>query len=386
MIGAAIRWFRLVWPPGWAIATFALMYGVLETLHFWVRSFAPHEALAFLVLRDVLVIAALALYGAFRVVAFHPLFRPEYRKWLMLSPWSYRRPLPMGPVFPTLQDLIALALAVVIMHGTYIELRVGAVAAFTISYVVFACLILFSTRIWIEGYLLAFGLGLTIRLDAWRSDAAMVVLALLFPVALVGLWRSLTWFPWDERVEKIGKKMASIQGQQAMLVGTGWPFDHLNPQRKHAGIPTRHGVMISVLLGWWFYAVQSAGPLHDPDFRDGVAFVFIILCGAFSAARFLFYCGGYWPPISIWGRLWTGRWIIPGYDYVFVAPLCALAAMLIGIFLPRGPFSPGLVLAPFLTLVALACLTMGPRLERWRLTGDHRISSHLVQTKDFERL
>jgi hypothetical protein len=66
MIGAAIRWLRLVWPPAWAIALLVLFVGLLEWLHFWVRPVAPYEAVMFLRLRDFLIAGALAwlVFGA----------------------------------------------------------------------------------------------------------------------------------------------------------------------------------------------------------------------------------------------------------------------------------------------------------------------------------
>src|SRR5262249_12037823 len=105
--------------------------------------------------------------------------------------------------------------------------------------------------------------------------------------------------------------------------------------------------------------------------------LFLLLLLSFPGApisRLSLYLSGYLPPISIWGRLTTGRWIIPGYDKVFVAPLLAvgLAAWMSTEILNRN-LDPR-VYVPMVTFVFLAIfLGMGPSLKAWRLTGNHRI-------------
>ena len=49
--------------------------------------------------------------------------------------------------------------------------------------------------------------------------------------------------------------------------------------------------------------------------------------------RLLIYTGPFRPPISLRGRIATGRWVIPGYDYVLLAPLCTLLTALVGLVL-----------------------------------------------------
>ena len=93
--------------------------------------------------------------------------------------------------------------------------------------------------------------------------------------------------------------------------------------------------------------------------------------------RLLVYIGPCRPPISLWGRIMTARWIIPGYDCVFVAPLCTLLVALIGLAvgIVADPAYWGTVVYPLTMAAALiVALNMGPSLARWRLTGHHRIA------------
>ncbi len=89
----------------------------------------------------------------------------------------------------------------------------------------------------------------------------------------------------------------------------------------------------------------------------------------------------YWgrlPPISLWGRVRTLRWIIPGYDQIFLAPLSIFVVETVA-DLARKHFDL-LVVAPvsvFLTL--LIAFNMGPTLRNWHTTGKHRMVPLLVQ-------
>ena len=91
-------------------------------------------------------------------------------------------------------------------------------------------------------------------------------------------------------------------------------------------------------------------------------------------ARILTYVVPYWPPIGLWGRIRTGRWIIPGYDRVFVAPLLSLLAT--AVLVPSIPLFglPWLLAGPACFAITLwIALNVGPSLTAWKLTGKHRI-------------
>jgi hypothetical protein len=95
------------------------------------------------------------------------------------------------------------------------------------------------------------------------------------------------------------------------------------------------------------------------------------MCGI----RLSIYCGSCRPPISLAGRLATRRFVIPGYDQIFVAPLLVL---LIGI---AGPLilwhcEANDSLTAGITMFAMVAVTlgMGPTLGLWQLTGEHRIT------------
>jgi hypothetical protein len=93
------------------------------------------------------------------------------------------------------------------------------------------------------------------------------------------------------------------------------------------------------------------------------------------------------PPISLWGRICTLRWIVPRYDQMFVSPL---TAFLVAILAPFGLVRMGLpleiALPSALSLVLWVVLAMGPSLRHWRLTGAHRIVPFMLGKQQFIEL
>lgn len=373
MIGAAQRWFRRVAPPAWAIALLLLLYGMVEGIYLWLQSWAPWEAARVALVRNDAVIGAAAAYGAFRAVAFHPLFRASYRQWLSLTPWTYRQPLPLGPVNLVWQDVAAVAGLTLLLHDVPWLVWLRPPAAFLAAYLASVCLTLWITKTWREAYALAFGLGLAVWLLPGRWEAVAAVLAGLICIAWLGTRRSLMRFPWDDATARLGDAWASKRDRAAPQVG--WPFSHLHPQPVHPRRDVRHGIVRSFLLGWWVYALFHSVPVHHPDGLPTMSLIYGLGCGVLLLMRIRGYFLAYWPPISLWGRLWTGRWIIPDYDRALAAPLIgAAAAVAVPLALLRMEAPPAPTFAVSLVLVALACLAMSPDLEHWRLTGAYRLA------------
>ena len=137
---------------------------------------------------------------------------------------------------------------------------------------------------------------------------------------------------------------------------------------------TLDDLMWSLLLAWW---ASCFGPfLRDGDrYRVFLLSVSGLLLFASMITRLSLYKIGYESPISPWGRLWTGRWIIPRHDVVFlgpalipIAPGLAFGACLAGGVPWRvaGPIALGVMLS--------AARATPPSLRRGRLTGRHRMT------------
>jgi hypothetical protein len=112
-----------------------------------------------------------------------------------------------------------------------------------------------------------------------------------------------------------------------------------------------------------------------PDLRAGMLRFLAFLSCAVALGRLWIYVCGFVPPISIFGRLRTGKLILPGYDVVFLAPLAVLAtSSLIATLGQQLGLSP-LLYMPVAAAVSVWCgLALPPRREDWQLTGHHRIA------------
>jgi hypothetical protein len=189
----------------------------------------------------------------------------------------------------------------------------------------------------------------------------------------LGIRRTLARFPWQMPAwwEKLGTALKS--GRESPAPGLGWPFDVLQPKPAD-GIRPSDALWVSLLAGWMFYAAAANTP-NASGAQAGLSFViYVYACLASIVCRSFSYLRHHLPPISLWGRIWTLRWIVPGYDQVFVAPLAAvLVAILAPYFLWRIGLPHEIALPAVLTVVLWIVLGTGPSLQRWRLTGSHRI-------------
>lgn len=379
------NWLRVVLPPAAVVVPFLLIYGLLEVsllmAWFW-RGVRPAENEAHYVGAVVVVIAAIA-QGGFRVLGFHPLFRSRYRQWLKTTPWHVGQPLPAGPIHLTVQDAIILALmcTMVIDHGVS-PWRIPFV--FLISYLTFLVLTLPATGSWQQAYLVGFGLGLVVYLG--RQPPAAVIAALaVYAVGYVGLLRSLARFPWNLSPEwdqfltsSMGAQNLNEMLQPPQL---GWPFDSVSPARPACGIGYADSVLVSLLLAWWTWVLISMPP--SPRMQNAMMFIAVQLAIAGGLVRLGIYCSKHHAPISLWGRLWTGRWIVPRYDAVFVAPLVAAAMGTASTALQFWPVPAPFCGALGVFVTFLPLLAMGPSYERWHLTGGHRITPGRINKQQF---
>lgn len=380
-----IRWLRVVLPPLPWLAGFAVLYGVLSAITFWVQwrfgqRFLEAERWALTV--PTLIVGTLC-YGAWRAIVFHPLDRPGYEKWLAATPWTSRKPLPLGPVHLVLQDVVLVACVVAVAWIFGDRWAVHLPALFLGIYLALLGRTLFYTSAWQWGYGVTFGLGLMAWL--WHDLAACFIATLAtYSVGYLGLRRSLACFPWDSKWTQDLRSMAgmSTDAQRLPRSQYGWPFGRLAPTSPALDfhVPLHHAFLMSLLAGWCTFIVISLTPNLEDERKKFLIIVPVVASFA-SILRLLLYSDGYWAPISLFGRLATGRWLIWRYDQVFLAPVLTLVA---GFSLPM--IASALTLDPLfaapigIAVVLFICLGTGPSLKAWRLTGGHRITEGTLRS------
>jgi hypothetical protein len=142
----------------------------------------------------------------------------------------------------------------------------------------------------------------------------------------------------------------------------------LNPAAPPDPISPRHAC-----LGWWAYCVAAPA---DTAGQGREAFGVATMVGLVVAlGRFAIYAVGIQPPAGFFGRIGSGRWVIPGYDRVLLAPLCiTLLTLFAGIGGYLAALNWGVSFAVLsggtVGLVLLLGIGLGPTLRDWRLCGE----------------
>jgi hypothetical protein len=309
-------------------------------------------------------------YGLSRATAFHPAFQSDYRTWLQSTPWTSRKPLPMGPIELVWEDGMFLA-SLILLAATLPEPHaVQLLCAFLLAHLLGLSFSFLLTRTRAPGYATAFGLGLAVWL--WRQPVACLVAAtLVYLIADEGLWQALRSFPWEPwKLPRLTSEMTSVDWQRE---DCGWPYDRMLGEVIELREISRIDALLGCMLGsGWLYVLASL--LGDPKDRSAVMLLAVLPAALSPLFRLIVYGYVYMYPISFWARIWTFRWIIPGYDQIFIAPLCSLlAGPMTGVFLYAWGVPVEVCLPVASGVAVLVALVTPPRLRRWRLTGQHRL-------------
>lgn len=310
----------------------------------------------------------------------HPGINTKYSQWLQFTPWRPGKKLPNGPVGFCFLDLLVLS-ALTFMgwqHDSSLMLLVPIIFFMVYS---LASLGLFGS---VEEYgfcfpLLFFALPLLVY-PFMSLYAAFAVSLTLFSITHVCALQVLKKFPWNMPSWTINEREIR---KSAALGLTGWPFSKLcipvEKDKKNGVKITQSLKFVSALIiGAWFAWLEHAITrtvlsLGTEEFSYSfVGSYVIILIGAtlLSLIRLLVYASKLSGPISLFGRIATGRFIIPGYDKIFIAPLATLvaAATLPPLLNFVGLGLPWICDISILVLFALI-IGLPPGLTEWQFTG-----------------
>jgi hypothetical protein len=375
-------WLRLTLPHDGYVAAFLFVYVLFEAILPLISRLAWGVTVDFFVGNLLLHLGAV-VYAAHRVFSFHPAFSSAYHHWLATTPWTSRRPLPVGPIHLVTQDFLILAfLAGLAWMRHPLVSPAGLILEFLMVYELsLAVSFAFLKMPWFA-YAIAFGLGLVTWLAPGLWPALAVAVA-IYVVSYIGLRRALDNFEnWDlgwmdeQPVLSLSQEKNLDRLRRKIL---GWPYDCIRPQEVAPSIAYRDGTMLSLLVGWWAFVMLSYVP-SDHRFEVGCVLTGFA-CQFAVLTRLAAYCWGYAPPINVWGRIFTLRWIIPGYDQVFLAPLATIGVTVGAIWAQRHLNIPAGIAAP-LTFATIFLFTLNgaPTLKRWRLTGNHRLSPAILMS------
>jgi hypothetical protein len=334
--------------------------------------FAPRFHLAAL---GMIVVAA----GVYRAFACHPLANRKYGAWLAQTPWRYSEPLPLGPIHLGSYDAVVM-LSVAVMAclpPTRWSGIFGLPWLYPVAYGVTVCGVH-----WLAGLrwpvllaLILFGL-----IIATQSLLAIAVsLVLLAPIVWWSIGAVLRDFPYSEpRRRQLGllphalPKDVPVRLPVAPELGDRW----------YHRIGSGEAFVVAATVGWMLYAVASASD-DAAEAELGLRVWCWMIATIVIAVRLGGYVVEHLPPLSLLGRWKWKRWVIPGYDIVFLAPLAAgVAAYLLPSLLIRWGVST-LAALPIATAVTIwLAAALPPKWEVWHYTGHHRCSlTGLINSK-----
>jgi hypothetical protein len=144
----------------------------------------------------------------------------------------------------------------------------------------------------------------------------------------------------------------------------------LSPKFRPPAIPQPANLAMGALAGWWsFCVIKAAG--QDPG--SGFILFFAILAAFF---RIIVYISRVATPFNIWGRIATGRIVVPGFDKVFVTPLAVVVAAMLGsIVIKHSGAWYAVTESVVIAVVWCVLFGGGPTLRSWALTGQLRLRS-----------
>jgi hypothetical protein len=278
------------------------------------------------------------------------------------------KPLPQGPVHLIWADLITLVPLTALAYSNFSFSAPVPVIMFLSVYLVMICITFVAERAFFA-VLCLFLVPFTIYPFANRY-VAVLVLIVLYIICWVGLRQFLRGFPWNTKYWK-ADMVKELREQAISQHVIDWPFRYLNVYET-SGISVFGAFVLSLLLTWWLHVIHWV--VGNPIFFSSL--IMLPICVALFRAGA--YAAIYRPPISLLGRIFTGRLIIPGYDMILIAPIyILLAGTLLPFALGLLGVSLTLIIEISFFMIFFLALSLPPNLREWRLTGAHRISRHV---------
>jgi hypothetical protein len=291
--------------------------------------------------------------------------------WLRSSPWTATKPLPLGPVHVVWQDTVVLGVLAAVAKWHARANPALPVIVFGFIYLVGFTLLLAYTRRRTHCALLGF-LWPAFMLPIVKGRIAILLVLAIIAVIWHGHWTSLRAFPWDFLQSSDLRSGKSVWHTEVRVFrrssDAGWPFVALSANPSTISISRSTSLVLSLLLGWWLYCLFLA--------TDAEASPMIILPWAIFGAllRVAVYCIGISPPFTLWGRIASGRIIVPRFDQILLTPLSVVLLAISGAALIRRfSFYPAVTVSLFASVLVFVLLSGGPTLRRWALTGQYRL-------------
>jgi hypothetical protein len=318
------------------------------------------------------VIAALMVtYALYRGSSFHPVNVKGYGTWLARTPWRFPMPLPLGPVHLVWQDVVVV---LALTSLTFLPPRTEAsLLCLPLGFLMVYCwrlgLTLFRLEVRWATILLILLSALAVLL-ARQPWYFLPIVAAIYGVTYFGISRSLRDFPYTEKERAA---LGLVPFEQLKPPEVSLPIMPASDSNLLIRIGTREALLVGTLVGVIFFSAAFHFR-NEQGFDRGILMIYAVIVSIVMVGRVLVYISGYRAPISLLGRIATRRFIIPGYDRVFAAPLTmAIVSLLLPPLLIVIGVSPLFAVSISLAVIVSLALALPPRIEDWIYTGHYRI-------------
>ncbi|MBW8035113.1 MAG: hypothetical protein FVQ79_05640 [Planctomycetes bacterium] len=194
------------------------------------------------------------------------------------------------------------------------------------------------------------------------------MIAFFYAMLYAGLRVILKNFPWNTSFWKSApiKELRKKAVQNRVI---GYPYRILNAKDFLPSLSLLEVIICSLMITWWLHVIRW---VIDEPYEIAVLIMAAIFISLFRLLTYVTPC--YFSPISIWGRIRTFRFIIPGYDKIFLAPMCILfASVAVPLACLRMGMDKTWSVEITIFIILLLAFSFPPSLKKWRLTGKYRM-------------
>jgi hypothetical protein len=352
----------------------------------------PIQDSAFYTIRIFMICGAAVALAVWRVVAFFPYPGGAYGGWLALTPWQYGMQMPKGSLqlnftdfvmvgalcwLTRLEDAIPVAVPVMIFLYIYIFASVSSTT-----------LAIDPKRYWGKRTLILFVIPFAFYPKvSWES--ALISLAAAYLLCYLHLRDFLKEYPWNT-ISWVFKQEELLAFASRKLPMSGWPYSVLAPDRK-SPLSLKNNTVAKLtfiaLFIWWMHTVIAI--FHSPRNDDsGMFILLVIIVAVVSGFSRLFLLNGTAPPISFWGRILKGYFIIPKYDRIFVAPLIIIAVTVFTVKALSAKNVENVVALTELSIFAILTIATfcPPGIRQWFNTGAFRFARNKMLEKQLGQI
>lgn len=373
-------------PPVWTIIVFLLIYSSMQVpcLIAWhlgkevgIRSTGP---------RCVIVLIFTIFYAFWRVYSFYPNPNGSYGKWLSNTPWQYGKKLPAGAIAINITDIVIVA-SICMLESIFPRFSplipaTVFIVAYTVALYASCLMSTESSKYPIKKIL--FWIIIPFAFFPYPGLVnSLIVIFICWLISHLLLLDTLKEYPWNQD-EWLKHNSDNLTNKNRSIHKVGWPYFFLSPETPIKASRKKWPlVFLCAIITWWLHAGMTFISTFDSGLKNNsLCFIVVIFITSIVVLCRLLFLQNTASPISFFGKIFSGHWLIPKFDKIFVAPIVAILICIIAIsFMPKNTGYAILVSDLAIFLILLSGFAIPPSLTAWTYTGGFRLRRNLTFEK-----